>query len=424
MSTVQLPYGRQALHATLPALWQVDQLAPAAATPVSDPLAAVTAALRQPLGFTWEAAATARSVAIAINDKTRPVPHQYLLPPLLERLHALGLPPEAITFLIATGTHAPMAPAEFAAILPPEILRTYRVLSHDADDRAALVFLGTSARGTPLWINRHFVEAELRIVVGNLEPHQFAGYSGGVKTAVIGLGGRETINANHALQFEPGAQPARYDDNPVRQDIEELGRKVGVHLALNAILEGHKQIVAVIAGDPVAVMRAGIPLAARLYVVPVGAPYDLVIASPGGHPKDLNLYQAQKALAHAALAVREGGALILVAACPEGTGSASYERWMLEEAPASYAEVAAKFWRDGFRVGPHKALLVARDAARARTVLVSELAPDLVRRLLLTPAADLAEALALVAPGLPPAPRVAVMPAANATVPQLKVAGL
>ena len=178
-------------------------------------------------------------------------------------------------------------------------------------------------RGTPVWVNRRFVEADLRIVVGNIEPHQFQGFSGGVKSAAIGLAGRETVNHNHAMMTDPLAQLGRYDDNPARQDVEEIGRLIGIHVVLNAILNEKKKIMHVVAGEPAAVMEIGIPLSRKVCQVAIAAPFNLVIASPGGHPKDINVYQTQKALAHANLITRDGGMVILAAACPEGSGSAS-----------------------------------------------------------------------------------------------------
>ncbi|MBZ0309346.1 MAG: lactate racemase domain-containing protein, partial [Anaerolineae bacterium] len=253
---------------------------------------------------------------------------------------------------------------------------------------------------------------DLKIVVGNIEPHQFMGFSGGVKSAAVGLTGKKTINHNHAMMTDPNAKLGEYDRNPARQDVEDAGAMIGIHFALNAILNPRKQIVKVVAGNPRAVMQAGIPLVRSLYQVPVAEPYEIVIASPGGSPKDINLYQAQKALAHAALITRSGGRVILVAACPEGTGSQSYEQWMT--GLDSYEAVFARFAVEGFRVGPHKAYQIARDAARVRTFLLSEMRDDLVKHLLLEPIHRIEDALVAGA-------RTAIMPLANATVPLLTV---
>jgi nickel-dependent lactate racemase len=404
----------------LPDAWHVELLAPRQAAGLPDAEAAAERALESPLGGRRLADFKgARSAAVAVNDKTRPVPHAALLPPLLRRLEGLGLPPEAITLLIATGAHPPVGREEFPQVVPAGILRRYPVFSHDAGRWEVLVHMGVTERGTPAWVNRRFAEADLRVVVGNIEPHQFMGFSGGVKSAAIGLAGLPTISHNHALMFDPRARLGRFDDNPARQDVEEIGRLIRVDFALNVVLNQAKEIVEVLAGAPGAVMQRGIPLVRRLYQVPAAAPFDLVIASPGGHPKDINLYQAQKGLAHAALVTRDGGAVVLAAACPEGTGSQSYERWM--EGLASYAAVFQRFEREGFQIGPHKAFLLARDAARLHVVLVTDMPPDLARRLLLTPAGGLDEALAMAMESLGGGDslRVGVMPLANATVPVL-----
>jgi len=416
MATYTLPYWRTSRPFSLPDRRRPHLIALAPHPGVTAPELAVATALDDLLGnASWRAFAGARTVAIAINDKTRPVPHQHLLPPLLQRLEALGLPPERITLLIATGTHPPLTPAEFPTVVPQALLDRYPVRCHDADEAADLVFLGATSRGTPVWINRHFVQADLRIVVGNIEPHQFQGFSGGIKSAAIGLAGRATVNDNHALMTDAHARLGEVAHNPARQDVEEIGARIGVHLALNAILNDQKAIVHVLAGAPDAVLAAGIPLSTAISRVAVPGQFDLVIASPGGHPKDINVYQAQKGLAHASLVTRTGGTVILAAACPEGTGSRGYEQWVGER--RSHADVLARFAEEGFRVGPHKAFQIARDAVRVHVALVSDMPPELVHRLLLTPAADLQTAVDRAVSDLPPTARIAIMPRANATIP-------
>ncbi len=422
MAKFTIPYGKTELTFTLPDSRQIALLSPVEVPPATDPLQAVTQALDQPAGEKRLADfAGGRTAAIAINDKTRPVPHPYLLPPLLARLEQLGLSPEAITLLIATGTHPPMPAEQFAWVVPPDILARYPVICHDATDQTNLLHLGQTGRGTPVWINRHFAQADLRIVVGNIEPHQFVGFSGGVKSAVIGLGGQETINHNHAMMTDPQARLGYFEDNPVRQDIEEMGRMAGIQFAVNAILNEQKKIVEVVAGEPAAVMARGMPRVRELYQVGLPEPFDLLIVSPGGHPKDINLYQAQKGLAHAALVTKAGGTIILAAACPEGSGSHKYEQWMQDK--KSCQAVFEAFRQEGFRIGPHKAFQIARDAARVRVLLISEMEADFVRKLLLTPVAGLEQALSLALADLSPEARIGVMPLANATIPVLQGPG-
>ena len=416
---LNVPYGRSFLSVTLPGDLQVDIIEPPLIPPASNPLKVVRSALDNLLGgINLSTCARAKSVVIAINDKTRPVPHEHLLPPLLERLTSLGIPDEAITFYVAVGTHTPMLSAEFPAILPIEILQRYRVISHDSEDVDELKYLGETAQGTPVWSNLGYVESDFKIVIGNIEPHQFAGFSGGVKSAAVGLAGLETINYNHALMTHPASQLGEYDTNPARQDIEEIGQKIDVHLALNAILNQDKQIVQVLAGDPVAVMRAAIPISRDICQVAVSEKYGLMISSPGGHPKDINIYQAQKGLAHAARVTRPGGTIILAAACPEGTGSSHYEDWALGK--ESYEDVIEQFKADGFRIGPHKAFQIARDAAQFRLMFCSEMDENLTRALLLNPVKDLQTAVNIALADLHCGDRVGVLPHAASTIPTNK----
>jgi nickel-dependent lactate racemase len=416
---IQVPYGRAFATASLPDGIGVDIIEAAEFPAVADPLGAVRSALDNLLGgVNWNDFARARSVAIAVNDKTRPVPHQQLLPPLLERLAALGIPDAAITFYVAVGAHPPMTPEGFPSILPGGILDRYRVVSHDSADSRLLLNLGQTPGGTPVWSNRAYVESDFKIVVGNIEPHQFVGFSGGVKTAAIGLSGESTINRNHTLMAHPDSRLGEYETNPARQDVEEIGKLMAVRLALNAVLNQKKGIVHVLAGNPRAVMRAGIPLSRQVCQVRVAAKYGLTISAPGGHPKDINLYQAQKGLAHAARITRPGGTIILVAACPEGTGSRHYEEWM--RGKNSYDEVLDCFGAEGFRIGPHKAFQIARDASQARLLFCSEMDQRLSRRLLLNPVKDLQTAVDRGLSDLQPGQRIGVLPHASSTIPYLE----
>ncbi|MBM3129112.1 MAG: nickel-dependent lactate racemase [Chloroflexi bacterium] len=418
MTQFQLPYGKSHLTFSLPDTLNVERLAPAPIPPVADATRAVSDALDHPRGdFRFEDFARAKSVAIAINDKTRPVPLGLLLPPLLQKLARVGISDAAITLMIGVGTHAPMPREEFGAVVPAEILSRYRVVSHNCDDASLNIFLGATKRGTRVLCNREYARADLRIALGDIEPHQFMGFSGGVKSAAVGVTARETIAQNHALMMEPNAYQGRYDDNPARQDCEEIGKIIGVQCALNSVIDEHKQIVGVFAGDPGAVMRVGAPLALDVYRVNVAAPFDLMIVSAGGHPKDINVYQAQKAVGHTIPVMKRSGTIIWIASCPEGAGSEVYEEYVAQF--SSHEAVLEHFKRAPFQLGKHKAWQIARDATQVRLLMITELPPDLARKLLLPRVESLDAALAIALRDLPRDARVGIMPVGNVTVPVL-----
>ncbi len=414
MPTYSLPYHTDELKVHLPDTLSTDLILPAHTPSPSNPLELVRQALSTPVGFEWSSVASNDTVAIAINDKTRPVPHEVILPPLLEKLHALGIPDENIVFWIATGTHLPLKAEELPRILPREIIERYAIRSHDIRDESALVFLGKTSYGTDAWVNRSYYEADLKIAVGNIEPHHFAGFSGGMKTAAIGLGGRETINHNHAMLSHPDAWIGRYENNPLRQDIEEIGQLIGVQVAVNVILNQDRDVARVLCGLPRAVMEAGIPFAQQICAVQASADYGLVIASAGGRPKDINFYQAQKALTHASTFARLGAPILLIAACPEGSGNAAYETLMGQL--TSCQGIFDYFESHPFQVGPHKALQVARILQRNPVTLVSSMADELVQKLLLTPARSLQATTDILAGQLGPSDKVAILPHATTTL--------
>ena len=412
---IQLPYGHGSLQAHIPDQYDVELIDVPHTAPAADPLEVVDNAIQNLLGnISWSDFSGVESVGIAVNDKTRPVPHKYLLPPLLNHLNNLGISDEIVTFYIAVGSHPPMMPEEFIKTLPDLVIQRCKIISHDCEDDDSLVFIGNTSGGTPVWANRGFISSDLKIVVGNIEPHQFAGFSGGVKSAAIGLAGKKTISSNHSLMTQSGSIMGNYSNNPTRQDIEEIGKMMGVTLALNAILNHDKEIVHALAGTPAAVMETGIQLSRSVCQVKVSQTYGLVIASSGGHPKDINVYQAQKGLVPSSRITKPGGTLILVAACPEGSGSPHYQEWM--QGMESFQAVKERFWQEGFRIGAHKAFLFARNASDLNLVFCSQLNEDLARSLLLIPCQDLQTAIDKALVDLPAGEKIAVMPHAATTL--------
>lgn len=388
MKKYSLPYGTTNQSFSLPDDWDITILKPQKGKALENPRDSVVGALSG-LGSGYSSLPNRRTVAVSINDKTRPVPHSVLLPPLVQWLEEQGYQRNDVTFIVATGAHDPVPEEEFHKIVPTEIESGWKIVSHDAWDTGNLINLGTTSAGNICRINKTFAEADLKIVVGNIEPHQFMGWSGGVKSASIGLAGEETISGNHSMLSRDGAGPCRFDDNPVRQDVEEMGRMIGVDIALNVVLNDEKEIIDVFAGSPISVMKRGIESARNLFSVFVEKPADLVITSPGGYPKDINLYQAQKALRHGSTAAKKGAPVILAAACSEGVGSQSYQNWIVGK--KSHTEVRESFHQEAFRIGPHKAMLFAGDAESREVFLVSELPAATVRELLLEHAASIQE---------------------------------
>lgn len=413
MLTFSLAYGTTTQILTVPQSIPSIVLLPAASPPAKDPLQVIRNAIENPIDFSWELPSST-NVAITVNDKTRPVPNHILLPPLLERLTGLGIKDDQIKFWIATGSHMPMNAEEFSRVLPAKIISRFRVESHNVDVVDNLEYLGDTTRGTPVWVNKAFYHSNLKIVVGDIEPHHFAGFSGGYKSAAIGLAGRPTINHNHAMLSHPDAWIGVFDTNPLRQDIEEIGAMMDIHLALNAVLNQDKLITAAFFGTPHQVSLKGNPVALACCGTICEEQFDLVVASAGGRPKDINFYQAQKALTHASMFCKPGGTLILAAACPEGTGNKPYEEIML--GVTTPQEAIEKFKANEFRVGPHKAYQVARLLMNYQIYLVSDIPADLVNNLLMLPAQSLQAAFDEYITQQPEPVSIAILPNATTTI--------
>ena len=417
MSQYNIPYGKANQTIEIPPEFHTDIIEPKDTPAPPDPMNIVTKALEKTFGNIQFIDKKTKSVAIAISDKTRPVPHEYLLPPLLEKISKSGISNSNVFLIIATGTHVPMKPEEFKLILPPEIIQTYPVISHDCDDINNLIDLGSTSRRTPIMIYRQFYESDFRIAVGNIEPHHFMGFSGGAKSVSIGLTGRNTVNINHSMLDDPHAKIAEYELNPMRQAVDESGQRIGIHLVLNSIMNGNRQIITAVAGQPAEVMRIGIEKSRNLCQKEAPHIYDLVIASVGGYPKDINLYQAQKAISHASVITKDGGVVILVAECAEGIGSTSFEQFMTGITKTE--EVMLKFRETGFQIGPHKAFMIAKQAARVRIFLISELSAEQTRKFLINPSVNLQTAFSEAINLLPKNPKIAIMPHATNTIPYL-----
>jgi len=353
-------------------------------------------------------------VAIALNDSTRPMPNEIILPPLLQKMKKFGIPSKNISLFIATGTHKRPSKREIIRILSLKNSEQYRVIAHDCDDSTNLTFLGHSTTGTPIFVNKDYFHHDIKLVVGQIEPHHFMGFSGGVKSAAIGLGGRKTIEINHSKILDPMARMGLFYKNPMRNEVEEMGRIIGVNVAFNVILNSQKQIIDAFYGDPYQVMLKGIEASVNSCQVKNEGKYDLVIASPGGYPKDINFYQSQKAITHACTFLRKNGVVILTAACAEGSGSKAFENFF--QGKHTSLEVINSFEKQEFKIGPHKAYQLSLQLNNHRIILISEMKPEIVRSMLLIPARDISEAMSISKDFLPETPRIAILPYATHTI--------
>mgnify|MGYP000851701204 FL=1 len=416
MNNFTLPFGTSSITIQLPGHIVADQYLPIELHPTAEQTDAVITAIRNPLnGFGIPSGLGPKTkVAISINDKTRPVPNNILFPPLLDALIKAGVIAENITIIIATGTHQPMVENEYSLLLSNDVWQRHQMCSHDCDLNNNFTYKGTTSRETPVYINSIFDQADLKIVVGDIEPHHFAGFSGGYKSASIGLCGRKTINANHAFLQDPKSCVGHFEDNPLRQDIEEIGQLIGVDLALNAILNEKREILHVFFGKPNEVFEAGIEVIRKTSLIQIREPYDLVIASAGGYPKDINLYQAQKALTHASLFCKDGGTVLLAAECVEGVGSQAYVDFM--QGVENHTEAKEKLNSLGFRVGPHKAFQFAAIADRVHFAVKCSIPDEMMSHLLIKPIVDFNfEIQAFL--NSRSSFRIAIVPFATATIP-------
>lgn len=353
-------------------------------------------------------------VAIVTSDLTRPCPSHRLLPFIIKELAGAGIPDEDIVIILALGLHRPMAEEEIGLALSPEIQRRFRVLNHDVTDT---VRLGVTSAGTPVEIFRPVVEADMRVCLGNVEFHYFAGYSGGAKAIFPGCASQAGVSANHAMMVQPEAAAGRVEGNPVRTDLEEAAAMVGVDFILNVVVDGEHKVVGAMAGDVIAAHRKGCEMVAARGKVRIPKQANIVLASAGGYPKDINLYQAQKALDNASYFVRDGGVIILVAECPEGFGNQTFKSWILDA--ASPRHVLERLGRE-FVLGGHKAAAIAVVQARVKVHMVSSMLPDEVRRSGFTHFDSLREAFEAATAELGEASSVLVLPHAGSILPEVE----
>jgi len=354
-----------------------------------------------------------KRIAVITSDITRPMPTYKVMPVLLDELYAAGVKKEDITLVFALGSHRKHTPEEMRKLAGDRAFAEVACVDSDPKD---CVRLGTTQAGTPVDIFRTVAEADIRICLGNIEYHYFAGYSGGAKAIMPGVSTRDAIQANHSMMVRPEACAGNLETNPLRRDIEEAGELCGIDFILNVVLGEHKEILKAVAGHHILAHREGCKFLDKLYLKELDAPADIVIVSQGGAPKDLNLYQTQKALDNARHAVKQGGVIILIGSCREGLGEKVFEQWMTQSStPEAMIE---RIGRD-FQLGGHKAAAIAMTLQKADIYLISELEPDFVRSIFLTPATNAQQALNKAFEKLGSNATVLAMPYGGSTLPKI-----
>jgi nickel-dependent lactate racemase len=387
-----------------------------------DEAAAVRAALRRPIQSRplREAVGSDDHVCIVFTDITRATPNERLIPWLLEELR--HIPEDRITLLNSTGTHRPNTPAELERMLTPEVAANYRVVNHQCEDQNSLVRVGTNRDGTPALLNRHLVEATARIITGFIEPHLFAGFSGGPKGIMPGCAGLETVMSNHGAK-NIGDAKATFgvtDGNPLWEELRDIALQAGPSFLLNVALNDERQITGVFAGHLLEAHKVGTEFVRESAMQRVAAPFDIVVTTNSGYPLDLNLYQGVKGMSAGARIVKDDGLLILACECREGIPPESPLEQLLREASGP-EEIIRLLGTPGFvRPEQWQAQIQALIQRKAAVQLYSSLPDDTVRSAYLEPCKDIAATVKTELERRGPEAQVAVLPQGPLTIPYVE----
>jgi nickel-dependent lactate racemase len=310
----------------LPSDWKLLGVGePKQVSPIADVVAELKKALNSPLGMSSlsSVCAQAKSAAVIVDDQTRPTPAYLILPELLNQIERAGVPQDRISVIIGRGTHRIPNEDEVKAKVGAEVVAKYPITIHDPDDKAFLVHLGQTRRGTPVWINKAVAEADFSVGVGNVVAHYLTGYSGGPKIILPGVSGRETIVPNHTMAKLPDVRQGRTAGNSLHEDQMEVAQIAKLTMKVDMVLNMSNQIVKVVAGEVSAAHKAAIQGYNEVYGFQVPALADVTIAS--GYPLEVELLQSCKALLSADIATKPGGTILLASQCRDGTGPGFYE---------------------------------------------------------------------------------------------------
>lgn len=414
----ELAYGKGKLTFTLPDGVKPTIIVPGEKPGLADPLAAAHAAVANPTGtkplVDMLHEAKPKTVVVVVNDITRPTPYTVMLPPLLKAFADAGIADGQITFLVATGIHDVHTEQENRDIYGNEIVDRFRVISHDAFAKDTHAFMGKFKSGYDFYVNKLAREADFLITLGVVMPHYFAGYSGGRKSILPGLAGKDTVEKNHARMVELMDNLPPIDQNPVSLEMIEAARQVGVKFIINVVVNDRQEVVSIHAGDLEKAWRSAVDVSSSMFEVPFDKQVDICVTCASGHPRDINVYQTQKALDHADRITRKGGTIILAAECPTGYGEKVFQEWMGRRwAPEKVmAEV-----KKNFVMGGHKAYGFAKVAAEKEYWLISAMSKEDTELLYAKKAATVQKAVDAAAKKHGPDATWVYMPAGSVSLP-------
>ncbi|MGD0071025.1 MAG: nickel-dependent lactate racemase [Candidatus Bathyarchaeia archaeon] len=374
MVDVWLPYGKTDVCIRVPARNLLGTIEPAERQGALDAKAEVERALKEPIGSKRlsEIVKPESKVVIVVDDATRKAPSEVMLLPVLAELNAASVKDDNITIIFGCGTHRAVKPEEAAELLGEEALKRVKTTSHDCRAQD-LVYVGTTkTHGNKVYVNRVFAEADVKVLLGDVGFHYYAGYGGGRKSVLPAVSGEETIKHNHAMLLHANARTGILEDNPVHRDMTEAARLAKVDFIVNVVENKKGEIVKAFAGDLEQAFMEAVKLVDEMYRITVDRRADILVVSAGGHPADMNLYQAYKALDNALDAVKRGGVIILVAECPEGHGHQVFYDWMTRLGDLKNVEREIK---RNFVMGGHKAYYLLKALQNHQIILVSSL-PD------------------------------------------------
>jgi nickel-dependent lactate racemase len=374
MVDVWLPYGKSDVCARVPARNLFGSIEPKETPSAPDAEAEVERALKEPIGTKRlsEIANAESQVVIVVDDMTRHAPTPVMLPPVLAELNAAGVKDENVTVIFGSGTHRAVKPEEAARLIGEETLSRVKTVSHDCKAQD-LVYVGTTKKhGNKVLLNRVFAEADVKVLLGDVGFHYYAGYGGGRKSVMPAISCEETIKHNHAMLLNSNARAGVLDGNPVHEDMTEAARLAKVDFILNVVTNSRGEIVKAFAGDLEQAFLEAVKLVDEMYRVTVDRRADIVVVSPGGYPADLNLYQSYKALDNALEVVKRNGVIVLVAECAEGYGNQVFYDWMARFGELKQVEREIK---RNFVLGGHKAYYLLKAQQNHPIILVSSL-PD------------------------------------------------